>query len=222
MDEEEVIKDKSISFNDGLIQVFKRMFIGLLITAGVAYYAYNSGMVFRMPYGLLALTELIVVFVFSLMFQKLSPTMVTLLFYGYAVLNGLTMSCIFAVYTAASISSTFLITALLFGALALYGKTAKTDLSRFSTIFSVTLIVGIIVSLINIFLNIPLINTILDWAMLILFMGLTAYDIQKFVNLQQSITFDTDKYYVYFAMELYLDFINIFIRLLSIFGRRRN
>lgn len=222
MEEENVIREVGASFNDGLIQVFKRMFFGLLITALVAYFTYNSNLFFYVPYSLLAIIELVVVLVFSFMFQKLSPTMVTTLFYSYAVLNGITMSCIFAVYTEASISSAFLITALFFGVLALYGKYTKTDLSRFSTIFSVTLIVGIIVSIVNLFLNLQFIITILDWAMLLLFMGLTAYDIQKFTNLQQSITLNSNKYYVYFAMELYLDFINIFIRLLSIFGRRKD
>ena len=152
--EEDVIKEISTSFNDGLVQVFKRMFFGLVITAVVAYFTYTSQLFLTIPYAILAIIELVVVFVFSLMFQKLSPMVVTILFYSYAALNGLTLSCIFAVYSMTSISSTFLITALVFGILALYGKTTNTDLTKFSTLFSVALLVGIVVSIINLFLKI--------------------------------------------------------------------
>lgn len=82
--------------------------------------------------------------------------------------------------------------------------------------------IGIIVSIINIFIGNTIVDIILDWAMLIVFCGLTAYDLYKIKSGQLQVDINTEKMYVYYAMDLYLDFINIFIRLLSIFGRRRD
>ena len=121
-----------------------------------------------------------------------------------------------------TISLAFFVTAFLFGGLALYGYTTKRDISKLSTICMVGLIIGIIVSIINIFIGNTIVDIILDWAMLIVFCGLTAYDLYKIKSGQLQVDINTEKMYVYYAMDLYLDFINIFIRLLSIFGRRRD
>jgi FtsH-binding integral membrane protein len=153
------------------------------------------------------------------MFRKLSPTTVTVLFYIYAFVNGLTMGTIFACYNINTISLAFLTTALLFGGLALYGKTTNKDMTKLSTIFTVALIVGLIMSIVNLFIGNTMLDIILDWVMLAVFCGLTAYDMNKIQNMQNYIDYDTEKLYIYGAMELYLDFINIFIRLLSILGR---
>lgn len=218
---EDVIQEFDQKLNNSLIKTFTRMFIGLLLTSVIAYLSYANNLYLRIPYAIVAVLELAFVLIFSLMFRKLSPIVVSVLFYGYAALNGLTMGVIFAVYSITTISYTFLVSALLFGALALYGYTTKRDLSKFATIFLVTLIIGIVVSIVNIFLGNPLIDTILDWAMLFIFSGITAYDLQKIKAMQEYDTFDNEKMYIYFAMQLYLDFINIFIRLLSIMGKRR-
>jgi len=205
--------------NKGLIKTFFRMFLGLLMTALAAYATYQSGLYMTIPYGVLAIVEIVVVLLFSFLFRKLSPTMVTILYFGYALINGITMATIFAVFDISTISYAFLTTAFLFGGLALYGYTTKKDMSRFSTIFTVTLIVGLIVSLINLFVGNSLINIVLDWVMLFVFCGLTAYDMNRITSIQNYTGIDDEKVYVYGAMELYLDFINIFIRLLSIFAR---
>ena len=218
---EDVIQEFDQKLNNSLIKTFTRMFLGLLLTAAIAYLSYAKGVYLQVSYSLLAILEIAVVLIFSLLFKKLSPMVVTILFYGYAALNGVTMGVIFAVYSITTIGYVFLVSALLFGALALYGYTTKNDLSKFSTIFTVTLIVGLIVSVINLFLNIGLINTILDWVMLFIFCGITAYDLQKIKSAEEYGLMDSEKMHIYFAMELYLDFINIFIRLLSIMGKRR-
>lgn len=205
--------------NKGLIKIFFRMFLGLLVTGLAAFATYNSGLYITMPYGVLAIVEIVVVLLFSLLFRKLSPTMVTILYFGYALINGITMSTIFAAFDITTIFYAFFTTALLFGVLALYGYTTKRDMSRFSTIFTVTLIVGLIVSLVNLFIGNSLINIVLDWVMLFVFCGLTAYDMNRITNMQNYMGVEDDKLYVYGAMELYLDFINIFIRLLSIIAR---
>ena len=216
----EVINDYYVQEqNNGIIKTFTRMFLGLLVTAIVSYLTYSTGLFIRLPYGVLAIVELAVVLIFSFMFKKLSPTMVSVLFYTYAVINGLTMGTIFAVFNMNTIGFAFLTTALLFGGLALYGYTTKKDLTKFGTIFTVALIVGLIVSIINLFLGNSMISIILDWVMLFVFCGLTAHDMNNIKNMQNYVDCDNDKIYVYCAMDLYLDFINIFIRLLSILGR---
>jgi len=205
--------------NTDMVKTFNRMFLGLIVTAIVAYFTFTSGLILTIPYMLIAIVEIVVVLIFSFAFKKLSSTAVTILYFVYAVLNGLTMSTIFAVFDMADISTAFLISAFLFGALAIYGHTTDRDITKLGNIFMVGLIIGIIMSLINLFIGNSMINIILDWVMLLLFCGITAYDIQKMKILAVDIP-DKEKLYVYFAMQLYLDFINIFIRILSIMARR--
>ena len=221
----EVIKEyKSVlDTNNSMIKIFFRMFLGLLATAISAFYTYKSGLYITiatgMSYGILAIIEIAVVFIFSLLFRKLSSTLVTILFYTYSFINGVTLSTIFAVFEMTTIFYAFLTTAVLFGGLAIYGYTTKRDITKASTIFTTALIIGLIVSLINLFIGNTIINIILDWVMLFVFAGLTVYDMNKIKAMEQYVEYDTEKFYIYGAMELYLDFINIFIRLLSIFGR---
>ena len=221
----EVIKEyKSVlDTNNSMIKIFFRMFLGLLATAISAFYTYKSGLYITiatgMSYGILAIIEIAVVFIFSLLFRKVSPTLVTILFYTYSFINGVTLSTIFAVFEMTTIFYAFLTTAVLFGGLAIYGYTTKRDITKASTIFTTALIIGLIVSLINLFIGNTIINIILDWVMLFVFAGLTVYDMNKIKAMEQYVEYDTEKFYIYGAMELYLDFINIFIRLLSIFGR---
>lgn len=221
----EVIKEyKSVlDTNNSMIKIFFRMFLGLLATAISAFYTYKSGLYITiatgMSYGILAIIEIAVVLIFSLLFRKLSPTLVTILFYTYSFINGVTLSTIFAVFEMTTIFYAFLTTAVLFGGLAIYGYTTKRDITKASTIFTTALIIGLIVSLINLFIGNTIINIILDWVMLFVFAGLTVYDMNKIKAMEQYVEYDTEKFYIYGAMELYLDFINIFIRLLSIFGR---
>lgn len=206
--------------NTDMVKTFTRMFIGLLITAATAYFTYSSGLFLTIPYTLIAIVELVVVLVFSFAFKKLSPGAVTVLYYIYAILNGVTFSTIFAVFDISSISSAFLISALLFGALALYGYTTEKDMTKFGNILIVGLVVGLIASVINLFIGNTIVDIVLDWVILLIFCGLTAYDIQKMRVMQLADEAGREKLYVYFAMQLYLDFINLFIRILSITARR--
>lgn len=216
----------SVETNSILTNTFFRMFLGLLASAGTAYYVYSSGLFvsvimngFFFP---LVIAELVVVLVFSLLFRKLSPTMVTILFFAYAFLNGFTLSVIFPVFELTSIVYAFAGTASLFGILSLIGYTTKKDISKWSSILTVALLVGLVLTVINIFVGSSLLDIILDWAILLIFFGLTIYDINKIKLMQESGFCDDEKLYVYGAMQLYLDFINIFLRILSLFGKRRN
>ena len=187
--------------NTDMVKTFTRMFIGLLITAATAYFTYSSGLFLTIPYSLIAIVELVVVLVFSFAFKKLSPGAVTVLYYIYAILNGVTFSTIFAVFDISSISSAFLISALLFGALALYGYTTDKDMTKFGNILIVGLVVGLIASVINLFIGNTIVDIVLDWVILLIFCGLTAYDIQKMRVMQLADEAGREKLYVYFAMQ---------------------
>ena len=203
-----------------------RMFLGLIASAITALYAYYSGLYIKMleneSFFILAIAEIVVVIIFSLLFRKLSPTAVTVLFFGYAFLNGFTLSVIFAVYELGSIAYTFIATSALFAVLAFIGYKTDKDLSNWNTILMTALIIGIVVSIINIFIGSSMLDIILYWIMLAIFAGLTIYDMNKIKEMQEQGFCDDEKLYVYGAMELYLDFINIFLRLFSIFGKRKD
>lgn len=219
------IKEKS-STNDLLAQTFFVMFLGLLATAISSIYTFSSGLYIELltdnTYQILLIAEIVVALVFSLFFRKASAGLVTLLFFGYAFLNGVTFSVIFAVFDITSIIYAFIATAGIYAALAYIGKTTKADLSKFGTILSVTLLAGIILTLVNLFIGNTGIDIFLNWVILFIFMGFTVYDMNKLTHLSEMGYANNDKLHIYGAMELYLDFINIFLRLLSIFGRNRD
>lgn len=211
-------------FNSTLSKTFTRMFTGLLITALAAIITYGTSLILFVEqyYWLLAIAEIIMVLVFSLGFKKLSPTAVTALFYGYAVLNGVTLSTIFEVYSLGIISKSFFMTAALFGVLAYMGHSTDKDLTKMGPILLTALLIGIIATIINLFLGSTMFSIVLDWVMLFIFAGLTIYDMNKMKMMSQTIQNDSaslEKMYIYCAMELYLDFINIFLRILRILGR---
>lgn len=211
--------------NSVLTNTFFRMFLGLLASAASALYAYYSGiyvnMVVNNTFFGLAIAEIVLVILFSLFFTKASPTVVTIMYFGYAFLNGFTLSVIFAAYELTSIGYAFAATAAMFGILAYIGYKTDKDLSNLGTIFTVALIVGLVVTLINLFIGSTMLDIILDWVMLFLFFGLIVYDMNKIKAMQESGFCDDEKLYIYGAMELYLDFINIFLRILSIFGKNK-
>ena len=217
---------RTMDTNSVLTNTFFRMFLGLLASAITALYAYYSGMYVQMIvngtfYGL-AIAEIVVVILFSLSFTKASPTAVTIMFFGYAFLNGFTLSVIFAAYELTSIGYAFVATSALFGILSFIGYTTDKDLSNWSTMLTTTLIVGLVLTVINLFIGSTMLDIVLDWAMLFLFFGLTLYDTNKIRAMHDAGFCDEEKLYVYGAMELYLDFINIFLRILSLFGRRKD
>lgn len=142
--------------NNFIAKTFLWMFAGLIVTAACAWLTYSSGLYFRFYFGnsftFLLIAEIAVVLLFSFLFRKLSPAVVGVLFFAYAVLNGVTMSVIFAVYQLSSIVVLFLAAAALFGGFALYGYSYKGDLSKWGPLLMICLIVAIVMSLINVFL----------------------------------------------------------------------
>ena len=224
--ESEVIVD---SENDNRIfgKTFFWMFLGLLGSGIVAAYTYYSGLFVDIIMGgywnALLILELVVVLLFSFLFKKLSPTAVGILFFIYSMINGVTLCTVFAIFELNSVVSLFVASSLIFAVLGYIGYNTNKDLSSWGTYLSVFLIVGIVLSLINLFfLKSSGFDLILDWLILALFFGITVYDINKMKVLQASHLFDDNKIHIYCAMQLYLDFINIFLRIISIFGKRRD
>ena len=207
-------------------KTFFWMFLGLLGSAIIAWYTYSSGLfidiVLNNYFNWLLIIELVVVLVFSLLFRKMPPTLVGILYFVYAMINGVTLSVIFAVFDLSSIIYLFIVSAVIYGVLGLIGYKTDKDLTSWKPYLSVFLIAGIILSIINIFIQNSTFELFLDWAILILFFGITIYDINKIKLLQQDPNIVSEKIHIYCAMQLYLDFINIFLRILSIFGKRRN
>ena len=224
--EENFSSNGTISENKIFGKTFFWMFLGLLGSAIVACYTYYSGLFIDIVLGdyfnWLLILELVVVLVFSLLFRKMSPTVVGILYFVYAMINGVTLSVIFAVFELSSILYLFVISALIYGVLGLIGYNTKSDLTSWRPYLTVFLIAGIVLSIINLFMQNSTFELFLDWAILILFFGITIYDINKIKLLQQDSSIVSEKIHIYCAMQLYLDFINIFLRILSIFGKRRN
>lgn len=210
--------------NNVYSKTFLWMFLGLLATAVVSAFSYVTGFTINFIefWPMLLIAEVVVVIVFSLLLKKLPPSVVGVLFFVYAILNGITLSTIFYVFELSSIVFIFFAAAAIFGICALYGKITNKDLSKIGTILLVTLLIGVIISIINLFIGNSMINIIIDWLILIAFFGITAWDMQKVRQFAESGQMSDDKVAIYCAMQLYLDFINIFLRLLQIFGSRKD
>jgi uncharacterized protein len=210
-------------------KVYTWMFAALLITAGVAYRVSTSeqllGMIFSSKlnfYGLI-IAQVGIVWYLSSRIQALSLLTATILFSAYSILMGVTMSAIFVVYTQASISATFLITACTFGVMSLYGYTTKKDLTSWGGILLMAVVGLIIASLVNIFLANSMFEFIISCFGVLIFVGLTAYDTQKIKALLQNQENDEQgqKLALLGSLTLYLDFINLFLFLLRLLGSRK-
>ncbi|BCO09832.1 membrane protein [Desulfolithobacter dissulfuricans] len=214
-----------------LAKVFNWMAIGLGLTGLVAFFTAQSGLAMSIIgtplFMILLLAELGLVFFLSARIDKIQATTATGLFLGYSVLNGLTLSTIFLAYTRASIGGTFLITAGMFGAMAVYGMVTRRDLSGMGSFLFMGLIGIILASIVNIFLN----SSSLYWTIsvigVLVFVGLTAWDVQKIKLMgEQGIMEQGEsairKGAIIGALALYLDFINLFLMLLRFFGSSRD
>jgi FtsH-binding integral membrane protein len=178
----------------------------------------------RIIFYALLFGELGLVWFVTARIDSLSGVTATFLFLLYSVLNGLTFSVIFLVYTASSIGSTFFVTAATFGVMSIYGYTTKRDLTSLGNLMFMALIGLIIASVVNIFLGSEMLYWITTYAGVLIFVGLTAYDTQK-IKQMASTDFGTSenvqKGALMGALRLYLDFINLFLFLLRLFGRRK-
>lgn len=210
-------------------QVYGWMSLGLLLTACAAAYIFQSGIVtgenFTYIFYPAMIIEILLVIGINSMTEKLSPALAGFLFLLYAVINGITLSVLGLVYTQASLASTFFITAGTFAAISIFGYTTKRNLNAIGTFCLFALIGIIIATIVNIFMQSETIYWILTYAGILVFAGLTAYDTQKVREMSEGFQNDGSsrtarRLAVNAALALYLDFINLFIYLLRIFGRR--
>ncbi len=212
-------------------QVYSWMFIGLLFTAVIAYFfssvpALLSIVLNPVVMIVLMLATLGLVFFLTSRIHTLSATSASGFFLLYAGLNGAALSPILLVYTSSSIFVTFAITSVMFGALALYGMVTKRDLSAMGSFMFMGLIGIIIASLVNFFLQSSAMQFVINVLGVIIFAGLTAYDNQKIREMGESAPLDDSlairRGSVLGALTLYLDFLNLFLFLLRLFGTSRD
>lgn len=208
-------------------QVYAWMGLGLFLTAVMSLITVLSPQLFNaivanrpVLYGLM-IGELVLVFTLSGAINRLSETTATLLFLGYSILNGLTLSVVFLLYTADSIASTFVITSCMFGAMSVYGYVTKKDLTSWGSFLFMGLIGIVIAMLVNIFLRSSAVSWVVSGIGVIVFTGLTAYDTWKIKALAASGE-QGRKPAILGALTLYLDFINLFLMLLRFTGGRRD
>jgi FtsH-binding integral membrane protein len=177
-------------------------------------------------YIVLIIAELALVFYLALRITKMSRTAAMVAFFAYATLNGVTLSSIFIIYTASSIATAFLVSAGMFAGMSVFGMVTKKDLSKVGSICVMAVWGIIIASVVNMFVRSGPFSLILSVITVVLFAGLTAYDTQKLKRMRTEITDNgTDmhaKIAIYGALQLYLDFINMFLALLRLFGRSRD
>lgn len=210
--------------------VYWRMTVALFITAAVAWYSAQSqqimGILYSnrgLPFYGLIVAELLLVIVLSAAIHKMNSVAALFFFILYSVVNGLTFSAIFVVYEIGSVFHVFLTSALMFAAMSVYGAFTKSDLTSAGRYLMMALIGILVAGLVNMFLR----SSMLGWLTSLLgvgiFIGLTAYDTQRLmrIGVKNDGSEKFQKMAVIGALELYLDFINIFIKMLALFGKRK-
>ncbi len=213
-----------------IMRVYGWMVLGLVITAGVAWFTSNvpavqEALFTNLPlfFGLL-IAELVLVVVLSAAVNRISPVVATLLFAGYAALNGVTLSFLMLVYTGTSVVLTFGVTACTFGIMTLFGYTTQRDLTKLGSLLIMALLGLVIASVANLFFASTTLYWIVTYVGILIFIGLVAYDTQKLKRMSLGLGEDgqlAQKASIIGALQLYLDFVNLFLLLLRLLGKRR-
>lgn len=221
----------SLMFPALMRKVYLWMTLALVITGFTAWgVASNPGLIYsivtnRILFWGLVIAELALVWIISGAINRLSLTTATLLFVLYSIINGTTLSVIFLAYTLTSIANVFFITAGTFAVMAFIGYTTKTDLTSLGKILFMALIGLILATIVNIFMGSSMLNMIVSYVGVVIFVGLTAYDSQKIKNMlyeADNMDDNAQKIALLGSLTLYLDFINLFLYLLRIFGNNRD
>lgn len=224
--------NEGINFSSVMNKVFFKMFMGLLVTALAAYITFATGLYVTIlsssffTFGI-AIVEIGLVVYLSSRILKMNSSQASFWYYTYAVLNGITMAYIFAMFQLQIVFLAFACTSAMFGITALYGYTTKKDLSSLGSVGTMLLLGIIITTFLNIFLfKSAGLDLFLLYAGLAVFAGITAYDIQKIKEMSNMVDSSENNIVnavaTMGALMIYMDFINIFIRLLSIFSRRND
>lgn len=215
--------------NSVMRRVYFKMFLAMIVTAVTSMFVAGNEAILTMIFSnriapiVLLVLQVGVVLVLSGRIHKLSTPVASLLFYLYSVLTGVVFSVILLVYTASSIAYTFFITAGVFAAMSVYGYFTSNDLSRMGSILFMALIGLIVCSLVNVFVNSSTMDWIISFAGVLIFIGLTAWDTQKIKQMTQYADQSmAGKIATLGALNLYLDFVNLFLYLLRFFGDSRD
>jgi len=221
----------SVSYDEGLRQymlsIFNNMAIGLAISGVLSFIVGTSPELLGMFFGgpqkwLVMLAPLGIVMYLSWAIRSMSPAQARTWFYVYSAVNGISLAFIFAVFKIGSIFTLFFGTSAMFGAVSLYGYTTKRDLTQFGSFLFMGLIGLIITGLINLFVQSTVIATATSLIAVLLFAGLTAYDVQMLKDMyDRSYEGEREMLGIYGALSLYMNFINMFINLLMLFGDRK-
>lgn len=220
-----------ISYKDYISKAISTLGIGLCISAVIAFilekinflniiFSFGGASIIFVLGS--AILEIVVAFYFSSRLYQMSKSTAWVCYILYCVLTGISLSTLISFYSDASVAFAFLSTAILFICMAIIGNTTKFDLTRISNLLFVGLLAIIIISLINLFLRLPFIDISISYISVIIFLFMVAYDTQKLKSLYNA-SIDNDmneKLMIMAAFQLYLDFINLFIRILQIFGKR--
>ena len=217
------------SSNNLLRKVFLYMILGIAISFGTGAYLlyFNQGLLSTLfnYYQFLVIAELAMVFSISFFINKISSSLAKILFFAYYLVNGVTLTVIGFIYAPQIIFYAFMITLTIFVVTAIYGYTTQEDLSSYRRFFMIALISLIILSIINAFMGVGMLEWVITIGGVVIFTGLIAYDVNriKFISYQLA---DGDneameKMGIIGALNLYLDFINLFIYILRIFGRKK-
>lgn len=213
-----------------LTKVYGWMSLALLLSGITAFIVATSPFLINLVFGnkigfpLLAIGEIVLVWWLSASIRKISTITASIAFLAYSVINGATLASIFYVFSLDSIIVVFLVSALMFIGMSLYGVFSKSDIMSFGRYFSMAIIGLIVASVINIFLKSSGFNWVISIVTVVIFTGLTAYDTRKMILVSQQADGSDmfQKASIIGALELYLDFINIFLALLRIFGKSRD
>ena len=227
----QVIQSVNTAYRTLMGKVYLWMTLALAVTGLTSLYVASSpGLVqsifaSRGTFWLLVIAELALVFILSARIMKMSFSTAGIMFTLYSVLNGVTMSFIFIAYTSTSIATAFFVTAGMFAAMSFIGFVTKKDLSSFGSFFTMALIGLIIASVVNIFLNSSVMYWIITYVGVLLFVGLTAYDTQKIkqmlIEYGDEVNDSTQKLALIGSLSLYLNFINLFLYILRLFGNNK-
>ena len=228
--ENELRNTAAVSLTNSVMRrVYFKMFLAMIVTAVTSVFVAGNEAILTLIFSsrvapiVLLVLQVGVVLILSCRIEKLSTGTASLLFYLYSVLTGVTLSVILLVYTASSIAQTFFITAAVFAAMSIYGYFTSNDLSRFGSIMFMALIGLIVCSLVNMFFKSSTMDWIISFAGVLIFIGLTAWDTQKIKYMtayaDESMV---GKIATIGALNLYLDFVNLFLYLLRFFGDSRD
>jgi FtsH-binding integral membrane protein len=213
-----------------MVRVYNWMGAGLALTGVMAWFVSTNETILNilvnnpMLFMVLFIAEIGLVFYLAARVMNMSESQAMGVFFLYASLNGITLAPLFLLYTSASLASTFMVTAGMFGAMSFYGYTTKKDLTSWGGFLFMGLVGIIIASIVNLFMNSSALYWIISYAGILIFVGLTAYDTQKIKEMNilgNEGTEEDTKEAIRGALKLYLDFINLFLMLLRVMGDRR-